>query len=216
MVQAIELVMKEALRREHHWLVFRNVDKRALTVSWDEARSRLRSLGLLNLEEQEEDDLQFAFKKRNEIMHHEVTIEPERLKPVFAKLLGLTSDLYWQLLGEELSAVLPESSVRKVVQISEYGQELERRTVNKVQENYHRLAVCPDCGWRSLEVDEDLEARCRICPTREAVIFCDKCDAVVVRGTEIENFGKVLCVGCHEYEEEYGEYLGDLHRDNRP
>lgn len=55
--QAIELSLKELLRRQHPVLVYRNVDKPLKTVSTMEAIQRLRQIGSLELSRDEIDSL---------------------------------------------------------------------------------------------------------------------------------------------------------------
>jgi hypothetical protein len=213
-VQAIELVLKEGLKREHEWLIYESVDKRKNTVGWRTAVSRLSSLGLVEFSSEELKEVEFAFEKRNSIAHHHVEIDPKRLKPAFAKLLGLLSDLYRKVLDDDVRTAVPDSIFRRIVRLEDYGLELAKR-VPAESEARLSLEECPDCGWLAFDVNEDYEAICHVCPTKEDVLFCNDCDSLVIRGLEYEYSNEHLCISCFERRAGHDQHMEDLMMDSR-
>jgi hypothetical protein len=70
-VQAIELVLKERLRREHHLLMYENVDKPTRTVSLTGALKRIESASPIVLTARERRAIEKAQRWRDAIVHFE-------------------------------------------------------------------------------------------------------------------------------------------------
>ncbi|MGC4797868.1 hypothetical protein ACLQ3H_27635 [Micromonospora saelicesensis] len=100
--QAIELLLKERLRREHHVLVFSNIDKSGTnTVSLDGALTRLQRCGVV-LDPEDITRLQAAKKLRNEVVHYEVSVAPDQIQDAFIDLFEFAHSFHFKELGEEL------------------------------------------------------------------------------------------------------------------
>lgn len=198
LIQAIELSLKEALWREHEWLVFRNIDKRTQTVSLEEAVERLTSLKQVKLSKDDIAALRLAIEKRNLIVHYKVTISPAALKPAFAKLLGLLSDIYANQLSTSLQAEVNVEKWRLALRIRDYAEEIQKRSLPRYADNV-RVVECPECGWRTLALNEDNEGECGVCLTKEDFILCDRCDCAIIRGMEGQEAGRNYCRACFEY-----------------
>jgi hypothetical protein len=198
LVLSIELSLKEALRREHEWLIFRNVDKRTLTVGLEEAVERLTSLKRVMLSKDDIAALRLAVEKRNTIVHHNVTISPTVLKPAFAKLLGLLSDIYGNLLATSLQAEVNPDKWRQALRIRDYAEEIQKRSIPRYAVDIH-VMDCPECGWRTLALNGDCQGECGVCLIKEDFILCDRCECAIIRGTEEHEAGHVYCRSCLEY-----------------
>lgn len=214
--QSIELIMKEALSREHQWLLFEDVDKQKFTVNWRTARARLDKLGKLDLSKQEQANLDFAFKKRNSIVHHSVEIIPEQLKPAFATLLGLTTHLYQTLLDDDLRNHVPKQLFRRIMDISDYGEEVLKQALKAPLDLDDNIRRCPDCGYESFKINCELEAECLVCHTKEErVWFCESCDDLIIGGDEYDLDGTVWCESCVYRQRDRDQYLEDEIMDRR-
>jgi len=92
LIQAIELSLKELLRRQHPYLIYKNVDNPDKTVGIDQAIHRLRLIAGISLSADESSALRTAVGVRNEIVHHHIDEAVAELKLVFARLLGFLND----------------------------------------------------------------------------------------------------------------------------
>ncbi|MFE9691551.1 hypothetical protein [Micromonospora sp. NPDC005806] len=100
--QAIELLLKERLRREHKLLVFTDVDKpRRHTVSLDKALDRLSSCGV-ELEREDLDRIRRARDLRNDVVHYEVSATEGQLEAAYVDLFEFAHVFHQRELGEEL------------------------------------------------------------------------------------------------------------------
>src|SRR5205814_8799481 len=107
-VQAIELLLKERLRREHPVLVFGNVDKPGrFTVSLDVAINRLRNCGVI-LDPDDAYRLQNAKDIRNDVVHYEVTATSAQMADAYVDLFEFAHGFHLRELGEELHPYLDE------------------------------------------------------------------------------------------------------------
>ena len=88
LVQAIELILKERLKREHPSLIFRDVDKQKETVSLEFAASRLQKISKIEFDKSDLDTIWLATSFRNQIVHFEFSIEIVEIKSVYSKLIG--------------------------------------------------------------------------------------------------------------------------------
>ena len=135
LTQSIELSLKEALRRNHPFLIYDNVDKPNKTVSLEQASKRLQRLHEFDLTENEQAALRTALEARNSIVHHEVDQDLNDLKLVFARLLGFLNDFHGEHLNEHLQSLIRTDLWSEAANIKDYGSELSRE---------------PRSGWRKM------------------------------------------------------------------
>ena len=108
LVQAIELSLKELLRRQHPYLIYTNVDKPDKTVGIEQATTRLRNIAGVNLTTDESSALRTAVNVRNSVVHHHVDEALADLKLVFARLLGFLNDFHRKHLDEALQDAIDD------------------------------------------------------------------------------------------------------------
>jgi hypothetical protein len=100
--QALELILKARLSREHELLVRVNVDRPGrLTVGFDQALGRLAQCGV-TLDESVLRRLRSARDLRNDIVHFAVKATTDELKAAFIDLFEFTHVFHLEELGEEL------------------------------------------------------------------------------------------------------------------
>ncbi len=119
-VQAIELSLKELLRREHRTLIFRKVDEHTHTVTIGEALRRLHAISSFELSEEESKALKFAQKIRNDIVHHRFEVEPVEVKLAFAQLFGFLVDFHREKLDCSIELCSSKPTWKAAVAICEY------------------------------------------------------------------------------------------------
>lgn len=107
LAQAVELLLKERLRREHPLLVHRRVEKGQQTVNVDEALARLARCSV-NLGEHEVKRLRAARDIRNDLMHFEVTASVGQLYAAYVSLFEFASYFHQRELEAELHEAINE------------------------------------------------------------------------------------------------------------
>lgn len=102
LVQSMELMFKERLRRTHEAFVYENIDKPKNTVSITTALERLSSISQIKFDSIEKSTIQKAIEWRNHIMHYEVDIVLQEIEARFAILFEFLYSFHQQHLGDEL------------------------------------------------------------------------------------------------------------------
>jgi hypothetical protein len=202
-VQSIELSLKQLLSQVHPLFVYANVDNRDKTVTLDQAVERLKRVANLKLTKEEAQALKLAKEARHRIVHHEVDENIRELKLAFAKLLAFQSAFYDTHFDKPLHDEIDEQLWRTGLKIREYGQELLKKAVEKIEANINRefeeVMVCPSCGWEAMLLDEDNTGQCFMCGHQEQLYCCDRCNCMMVEGEQEDKYGKVYCHPCLEY-----------------
>jgi hypothetical protein len=199
LVQAIELSLKELLRRQHPFLVYKDVDRPKHTVSIEQATSRLASIANLKLSTDESSALKTAVDVRNQIVHHQVDAEHSELKLVFARLLGFLNDFHRVHLDEPLQDQVEDRLWQSGVKIQAYGEELYRRAQERMATDEiadECLVTCPSCGWKALCAFEPNQDTCYVCGHMESLTVCDRCQDIMFCGEEHEHNNKTYCYDC--------------------
>ena len=109
LVHALELVMKERLRREHQLLVFSNVDKPGHTVSMETALGRLQAVGV-GIDAADERAIRTAIGWRDRIAHYEVDLSLEEAEQIYALLFEFLHSFHRRELGSDLHDKIAEEN----------------------------------------------------------------------------------------------------------
>lgn len=221
LVQAIELALKEQLRREHPLLVFSDVDNPKLSVSIERALSRLSRVSSKHLSLDDIKNIQLAASIRNSITHHEVDVSVEQVKVIFASLLGFYADFCRRHLQVEISSSVPKVLWTKAISISAYANELYKRAEKRLKDeniDSQYLITCIKC-WHDTFVDKRDICSCYLCGFSEPTTVCQECGAGLFESEahrvyygkwrsgdkeEPENWYPALCDSCHEDFLEHG------------
>ena len=119
LVQAIELLLKERLRREHEALIYENVDTRKNTVSLLQALHRLDGLGIA-LTQRERRAIEKARTWRDQITHHEFGFSVYQAKAIYSRLFEFATAFHSEHLGGELHAHVEETHWKKEAELMEF------------------------------------------------------------------------------------------------
>lgn len=105
-VQSMELMFKECLRRVHPILVHENIDRisqtSVKTVSLSLAFERIINILKLDLSENEKRDINLAIKLRNEMMHYQFTLTHEEAKTKYAMMYKFLSSFHEKYFKSDL------------------------------------------------------------------------------------------------------------------
>ncbi|HMR00661.1 MAG TPA: hypothetical protein PKE39_16680 [Ignavibacteria bacterium] len=226
LVQAIELSVKEKLRREHWVLIYRNVDSQDHTVSLEQSIKRLEQICKIDVSSKDIDAIKIASRWRNAIVHFEIEFNIETVKSIFVKLFSFLDYFHRKHLQENLMNILDTALWDEAMSIKEYAREIYERAQVRFQEDKIEAEFvwnCPNCDMPSFVIQDDINT-CYVCGYEDDVIQCESCQEFFLisdteaveqydyEGSEIRN----LCFKCKEdYLEEldYSSYYGDDYPD---
>lgn len=184
LIQAIELAIKERLRREHPVLIFTNIDNQKNTVSLETALQRLPNVSKVDLSERDIKAINTAREWRNLITHHEFKFSVETIKSVYAILFGFCAEFNRKHLDQDLGKILPQELWRCALSVSAYFEELKHRAGIRIkEENDINQWVCPcnQCGASTFVLQPNLAniiayyGLCYVCGHNEELSGCDRC-----------------------------------------
>lgn len=182
--QAVELAVKERLRREHRILVFQNIDKPKMSVSFKTAISRLANACEVTLHPSEAGLLTKVVHSRNQFMHQECSIDEANAKVIFAKSMGILRDFYIKQLEVDFVRKIDPGLWLTFVDASGYREELLARVAERVQREgipNNDLYACEHCTEVTLYYNEILHCEsecgtCLMCGHPACMYHCEKCE----------------------------------------
>ncbi|OFW35031.1 MAG: hypothetical protein A3F70_18135 [Acidobacteria bacterium RIFCSPLOWO2_12_FULL_67_14] len=178
LVQALELAVKERLRREHAILVFASVDNPKRTVSFDLGIARLQKIAKVDLDPHDLSALDRAKEWRDAIVHSDIDVRVDQLKPVFARLLGFYASFARRHLDEDIYSILSGAQLQEALSVRDYADELMRRAEQRLRDESvdpRWVWSCRGCGFEAFVVQDDIWT-CYLCGFREALVNCDSCN----------------------------------------
>ena len=101
-IQGLELLMKEVLRREHPVLVFENIETQKNTVSISQALERLIRVAQVDVDAKERGMIRRAINYRNLITHYEYSLNEKHFKSVYIQLFEFLHYFHHKHLNAEL------------------------------------------------------------------------------------------------------------------
>lgn len=102
MVQSLELMFKEVLKRENPILLFENMEKPKHTVSISTALKRLKKINKIDLEPRDEIIFRKAIELRNQIIHFEIEFDSHELSTIYIVIFEFLHSFHYRFLGKEL------------------------------------------------------------------------------------------------------------------
>ena len=200
LVQAIELSLKELLRRQHPALIYRDVDKQNETVSLKFARSRLEQIAGITFEQADLNSIQKASDCRNEIVHYQFSFKDTEMKLVFAKLLGFLQHFHLTHFDKPLNKIIPNQLWQEVVGVLDYAKELfekahARCKTEKIDPDL--IWACRHCCWESFVIQDNINT-CYVCGETDTIFECDECRHLLYTDdyTDFQKDGKRICKRC--------------------
>ncbi|QVW36012.1 hypothetical protein KIP69_03925 [Geobacter sulfurreducens] len=216
LVQAIELSLKERLRREHPLLVYADVDNPKLSVSLDKALSRLARIDDVKLSTDDVRNIQVATSIRNSIAHHAVDVSIDQLRVVFAGLLGFLVQFCRRQLNIEVSTSISSDLWAEAIAIENYASELCRRAELQIAEEgieEKNLLTCIKC-WHDTYVDKPGIWRCFLCGFAEPTTVCQECGVGLFQSeSHPAYYGKWKVYGKKKAEDWYPELCDNCYED---
>jgi hypothetical protein len=179
LVQAVELSLKECLRRKHPVLIYENVDKPKRTVSISQALARIESpfIADIGMPDGEKRKIESAVKLRNQITHHVFEITEELAIAKFAELFAFLVYFQSRHLGVEIESVLDQDLLHPVVEIEKCFSELRKKALARIREEeveVESVWACPECFEDTL-VFNGIRGTCYLCRQSQRMARCPQC-----------------------------------------
>lgn len=179
LVQAIELSLKELLRREHPILIYENIDNPRNTVSITQALARIENDKILGIKIPDDEKLKIsrAVNLRNQITHFEFELKEEYAISKFSEIFAFLVYFQGRYLKVEIENILPQALLQSVIQIEKCFGELQNKAHQRiVDENISPewIWACSNCGEDAFII-EDGRNVCFICRETGEVIECPQC-----------------------------------------
>lgn len=219
--QAIELLLKERLRREHWSLIFKDIEKagksNATTVTISEALSRLEHIAKVKFETKERDTI-FNFSAiRNQIQHYEIEVTFEEVAGKAQTAIGFIVRFLKDEFKSDIRDYLEKADIQKLLLIDEalaHLQELARLNIEKIRKENQPIRAKDQMGWQFEVIDcpqcwqefyvfspsSDI-SQCQLCNYEGGFIECTRCGyqaPVGALGFDNCDSGVVLCDNCWE------------------
>ena len=136
LVQAVELIMKELLRRQHPIFIYENIDSPRNTVTLAQAMSRLENSAIagITIPEDEKQRIGTAVKLRNKIIHFEFELSEEHAMAKFSELFSFLVYFQGRYLKLEAEDYLPQELLDSVVEIEKCFSELKSKALQRIQD----------------------------------------------------------------------------------
>jgi len=218
LTQAVELTLKERLRREHWALIFAKVDQankpNAHTVSLMEAKKRLEVIANLLFSQDDTNTIKNLAEIRNRIQHYEIDIPFEVVLSYVHSAIGFLVRFTKKELGEDIMDLLPSEQYQKLLEIESIYNDLEEVASKRIEELQRKLRPvrpkdlaiwdfniieCPLCRnefyvfSRSEHISE-----CKFCGYKGGFVECARCGNVFPAGEDLED-KFYLCENCEAY-----------------
>ena len=178
LVQAIELALKELLKKEHPILIFKNIDNPTETVSLQFAVARLQKISKIIFDKDDLDTISLASKYRNEIVHYEFSFKIEEIKLIYAKLIGFLQSFTNKYFKKDLNEIVQADLWEEALNIIEYSNELQKRAEERFKEeniDLHYVIECRRCHQFGFVVQDEIDT-CYVCGDKDESGKCDNCE----------------------------------------
>lgn len=218
--QAIEISLKERLRREHQVFIWENIDKRTTTITLDRARKRLSNLCGVTFSKEDLANIDKAKTWRNQIVHNEFSLNTKEMKAAFSILFGFMRTFHETILNEKLSDCIPNELWKEALDIEEYACELYERADQQAKDEGVAFSAdisCLHCGYFSCVLKDDT-CYCYVCGSEEQLLECNSCHhhfpksqvEIIWDSEEGVDYEEIRCQSCQkliEYDEMYADYM---------
>lgn len=136
-IQSVELIFKEVLRRENEIFIYENIDKPKNTVSVSTAIQRLKNIVKVDIDEKDELILKRAIELRNLITHFELELDIIELATIYTVIFEFLHSFHYRFLGKELhDCIHPDYWEEEGYLIEQFNNEFIMYNGESVHRNY--------------------------------------------------------------------------------
>lgn len=209
LVQALELTLKEVLRREHPIFIYENIDLPKNTITISQALSRIENDKILGIfiSKSEKKKIKKAIELRNKITHFELDITEEYAMVKFSELFAFLIFFQARFLKIEIDEILKQDYIDATLEIERCYKELKRKAYQRIEEEGFTedlIWLCPNCGEETFVID-DSQNVCFLCRYYDEIVECPQCSNLCF-AFEVESFSDLIDT---EYEEGVSTILND-------
>lgn len=209
LVQAIELSLKELLRREHPILIYKNIDSPKTTVDLATAINRLenKKISGISFSEFEKKKISQALRLRNKITHYEFELHELSAQSFFSELFAFLVYFHHNHFEIEIDDIIPEKCLGNILKIDINVKKLKEKADKRIEEEkieIENIRDCPSCEEDTFIISEE-EGICYLCRYKEQMLQCQHCGEWYFEW-EFESFRNEL---DWEYEEGITTLLDD-------
>lgn len=187
LVQAMELALKETLRRINPALIYTDIDKPKHTVSITVAIQRLQSDTINKtpiLLAADEVHYKHAIDLRNNLVHFECIFTEESALARFSGLFTYMLSYYERVLERSGFDVLDQDQFDDILAVKETKQLMLLRAMDYIAKDHVGENVyCPGCGEETFVLSE---AKCCLCHFVEPVVDCPNCGEHVLKSDLVD------------------------------
>lgn len=208
-VHAVELLLKEKLKRISPALIWSNIDKYpnkdCNTVDIRQAIKRLTNIGGVKFSEKTINTILNAIRIRNDIIHYEFEINSKQTEILVASLLSFIFDFSNRTLKLNLESDLKkDENWKKLINNSEFYNIHSKKIEKQLLKNDIPVCHCSLCASKTFSLTD---SKCVFCGHEEKVIECIECQKrILIQEAEplvdINEDGPFLigyyCKKCHE------------------
>lgn len=177
LVQAMELALKEALRRIHPVFIYENIDsvQDPRTISISRAIERLRDerIGNYSISDAEKKNFNAAIKLRNEFVHYEFAGDVNHVESKFADIFSFMIFFYEKHLNLELNEFITKDQYDSILSMKATKAEMLLRAKEYINNgDVGETWGCPTCSEDTFIVDQK---ECCLCRHKEEIQECHHC-----------------------------------------
>lgn len=174
---AIELILKERLRRVHPAFMWQDVDKylssTANTVSVLKAVDRLTKIAGISLAEEAKKTLMDCKAIRDSIEHYEFQINFKEAQGIIGRMLSFIFDFSKQHLQLDLENIFrKDGRWESLIDIYEFWEAHSAIIEKRLEQEEKVVLDCPSCGAATFDVEESV---CLLCGCKEDLVECNSC-----------------------------------------
>jgi len=179
LVQAMELSLKELLRREHPAFIYENIDSPRNTISITQTLARIENKSILGITipVDEKRKIAKAVELRNKITHFEFELSEEYAMAKFSEIFAFLVYFQGRFLKVEVEDILTNDHHKSVIEIEKCFKELRQKAFQRIQDegiSEDWVWVCPNCGEETFVIDDGQNV-CFLCRETEEITECPHC-----------------------------------------
>jgi len=198
---AVELMLKERLRRIHPTLIFEKVDAKKLdgarTVSMGNILKRLTDFDV-HFAQDDKDLIDLLREWRNDVVHHMATYDSKTARGKLERLLDFLISFSRRELHLSLQDLIP-SELFEIMRdiLTTWKLDVEKAQIEAGKTDVI-TSPCPNCGVKNvLSINHQDEVTCHLCGANQYCFFwCNRCGSETVA----KSFGEHVCDDCYSDE----------------
>jgi len=219
LAQAVELLLKERLKREHWSLVFKDIEQAgnsdANTVTITDAIKRLEQIAHVTFEPGEQDTISKFSVIRNRIQHYEIDITIEEVIGKAHSAIALITRFLKDEFDGDIRDYLDEDDVQRLLDVDEaleHVKEIARQNIKKIKKENEPIKAsdrmiwkfdvldCPQCWQEFYIFSPDAHiSQCQLCKYDGGFIVCARCGYQAPSGSwdfHSEGADFAMCNNC--------------------